>query len=60
MTVILESAFADHFNSSEETFDEFIFRLREDPGHRWDHWWIAEVDVDGEMVPGGAPENKTA
>jgi ribosomal protein S18 acetylase RimI-like enzyme len=44
---ILESAFADHFNSREETFDEFIFRLREDPGHRWDHWWIAEI-VDGE------------
>ena len=43
---ILESAFADHFNSAEETFDEFIFRLREDPGHRWDHWWIAEL-VDG-------------
>ena len=29
-------------------------RLREDPGHRWDHWWIAEIDVDGEQVPGGA------
>ena len=43
---ILESAFADHFNHAEETFDEFIFRLREDPGHRWDHWWIAEI-VDG-------------
>jgi ribosomal protein S18 acetylase RimI-like enzyme len=47
---ILESAFADHFNSSEESFDEFIFRLREDPGHRWDHWWIAEI-VDGEGGP---------
>ncbi len=44
---VLESAFADHFNSHEETFDEFVFRLREDPGHRWDHWWIAEL-VDGE------------
>jgi mycothiol synthase len=44
---VLESAFADHFNSHEETFDEFLFRLREDPGHRWDHWWIAEL-VDGE------------
>lgn len=44
---ILESAFADHFNSHEETFDEFVFRLREDPGHRWDHWWIAEL-VDGD------------
>jgi ribosomal protein S18 acetylase RimI-like enzyme len=47
---ILESAFADHFNSHEETFDEFVFRLREDPGHRWDHWWIAEI-VDGEGDP---------
>jgi ribosomal protein S18 acetylase RimI-like enzyme len=44
---VLESAFADHFNSHEETFDEFVFRLREDPGHRWDHWWIAEVAPDG-------------
>lgn len=52
---ILESAFADHFNSAEETFDEFIFRLREDPGHRWDHWWIAEiVDGEGEPEPAGA------
>jgi len=44
---ILESAFADHFNSHEETFDEFVFRLREDPGHRWDHWWIAELVEEG-------------
>ena len=51
---ILESAFADHFNSHEETFDEFLFRLREDPGHRWDHWWIAEL-VDGDSPePAGA------
>ena len=51
---VLESAFADHFNSHEETFDEFVFRLREDPGHRWDHWWIAEL-VDGpEPEPAGA------
>lgn len=50
---ILESAFADHFNSHEETFDEFIFRLREDPGHRWDHWWIAEI-VDDEDAPEAA------
>jgi GNAT superfamily N-acetyltransferase len=50
---ILETAFVDHFNSREETFDEFIFRLREDPGHRWDHWWIAEI-VDGkEPEPAG-------
>jgi mycothiol synthase len=51
---ILESAFADHFNSREETFDEFIFRLREDPGHRWDHWWIAEiVEDDRDAEPAG-------
>jgi mycothiol synthase len=47
---ILERSFADHFNSHEETFDEFVFRLREDRGHRWDHWWIAE------LVDGGLPE----
>ena len=41
---VLEGAFTDHFNSAEETFVEFIHRLREDPGHRWDHWWLAEVD----------------
>lgn len=51
---VLESAFVDHFNSSEETFEEFLFRLREDPGHRWDHWWLAEL-VDGDVpVPVGA------
>lgn len=48
---VLEGAFTDHFNSAEETFQEFIHRLREDPGHRWDHWWLAEI-VDG----GGRPE----
>ncbi len=47
---VLESAFTDHFNSKPETFDEFLFRLREDPGHRWDHWWLAEVDGE----PAGA------
>jgi mycothiol synthase len=41
---VLEGAFADHFNSHEETFDEFVSRLRDDPGHRWDHWWVAELD----------------
>lgn len=52
---ILETSFADHFNSHEETFDEFVSRLREDPGHRWDHWWIAElVDDEGDLVPAGA------
>lgn len=44
---VLEQAFADHFNHHEETFDEFLARLRSDPGHRWDHWWLAElVDTD--------------
>ncbi|WP_206055832.1 GNAT family N-acetyltransferase [Nocardioides sp. GY 10127] len=47
---VLEQAFADHFNSFEETFAEFLHRLREDPGHRWNHWWLAEV-VDGEGDP---------
>jgi mycothiol synthase len=52
---VLESAFADHFNSHEETFDEFVFRLREDPGHRWDHWWIAELVEEGQdPEPAGA------
>ena len=51
---MLEESFADHFNSYRESFPEFLQRLREDPGHRWDHWWIAEIDVDGEPVPGGA------
>ena len=49
---VLETAFTDHFNYHEETFDEFVSRLREDPGHRWDHWWIAEIS-DGS---GGAPQ----
>ena len=48
---VLEGAFTDHFNSAEETFHEFIHRLREDPGHRWDHWWLAELE-DG--TPCGA------
>ncbi|HEX6149528.1 GNAT family N-acetyltransferase [Nocardioides sp.] len=41
---VLEEAFRDHFNSWEETFPEFVHRLRQDPGHRWDHWWLAELD----------------
>ncbi len=44
---VLEGAFVDHFNHYEETFEEFLHRLREDPGHRWDHWWLAELtDAD--------------
>ena len=37
---------------------EFVHRLREDPGHRWDHWWLAELEnpeLDGiGPVPVGA------
>ncbi len=51
---MLEESFADHFNSYRESFPEFVQRLREDPGHCWDHWWIAEIEVDGELRPGGA------
>jgi len=51
---MLEESFADHFNSYRESFPEFVQRLREDPGHRWDHWWVAEVEADGEVLPGGA------
>jgi mycothiol synthase len=55
---MLEESFADHFNSYRESFPEFLQRLREDPGHRWDHWWIAEVDdpdhPDLPAQPGGA------
>jgi len=49
---VLELAFVDHFNSWEETFGEFTHRLQEDPGHRWDHWWLASIDSE----PGIGPE----
>ncbi len=48
---VLEEAFTDHFNYHYETFDEFCSRLREEPGHRWDHWWIAELVDDSAAVP---------
>jgi ribosomal protein S18 acetylase RimI-like enzyme len=51
---VLESAFTDHFNSAEETFEEFVHRVREDPGHRWDHWWIAEIMDGAEPEAAGA------
>lgn len=51
---MLEESFEDHFNSYRESFPEFAQRLREDPGHRWDHWWLAFVEIEGESVPGGA------
>ena len=52
--VMLEQSFEDHFNSYRESFPEFVQRLREDSGHRWDHWWLAYVSVDGQDVPAGA------
>jgi GNAT superfamily N-acetyltransferase len=51
---MLEESFEDHFNSYRESFPEFVQRLREDPGHRWDHWWLAFVELDGQEVPAGA------
>ncbi|KRE39612.1 GCN5 family acetyltransferase [Janibacter sp. Soil728] len=51
---MIEESFADHFNSYRESFPEFLLRLREAPGHRWDHWWIADIEVEGHWVPGGA------
>ncbi|GIG38815.1 hypothetical protein Cph01nite_05770 [Cellulomonas phragmiteti] len=50
---VLEEAFADHFNHHEETFDEFLARLRADPGHRWDHWWLAELVDEAGTRPVG-------
>ena len=47
---MLEESFADHFNSYRESFPEFITRLREEPGHRWEHWRLATVDGE----PAGA------
>ncbi len=52
---MLESSFEDHFNSYRESFAEFVQRLREDPGHRWDHWWLAFITgEDGEPLCAGA------
>jgi ribosomal protein S18 acetylase RimI-like enzyme len=51
---MLESSFEDHFNSYRESFPEFVQRLREDPGHRWDHWWLAFVDSDDGPLAAGA------
>jgi GNAT superfamily N-acetyltransferase len=47
---VLEAAFTDHFNSKPETFEEFLHRLRADPGHRWDHWWLASLEETGQPV----------
>ncbi|GAA2133669.1 GNAT family N-acetyltransferase [Nocardioides bigeumensis] len=51
---MLEESFEDHFNSYRESFPEFVQRLREDPGHRWDHWWLAFVEDGATLLPGGA------
>ena len=51
---VLERSFADHFNSYRESFGEFVQRLREDPGHRWDHWYLAVVEHEGEDLVAGA------
>jgi mycothiol synthase len=51
---VLEESFQDHFSSYRESFPEFVMRLREDPGHRWDHWWIATVDTADGPMPAGA------
>ncbi|MEV7398669.1 GNAT family N-acetyltransferase [Aeromicrobium sp. NPDC092404] len=48
---MLEESFEDHFNSYRESFPEFVQRLREDPRHTWDHWWLAYVEPED----GGAP-----
>ena len=51
---MLEESFEDHFNSYRESFPEFVQRLREDPGHRWDHWWLAFVTTEDGEAPAGA------
>ena len=51
---VLEESFQDHFSSYRESFPEFVMRLREDPGHRWDHWWLATVETDEGLLPAGA------
>ncbi|WP_420112627.1 GNAT family N-acetyltransferase [Pseudactinotalea sp.] len=51
---VLERSFADHFNSYRESFGEFVQRLREDAGHRWDHWWLATVEHEGSELVAGA------
>jgi mycothiol synthase len=51
---VLEESFQDHFSSYRESFPEFVMRLREDPGHRWDHWWLATVETGTGTMPAGA------
>ena len=56
---VIEESFADHFNNHRESLAEFIQRLREDPGHAWDHWWIAEVAVERDGGEGDSGEAGT-
>ncbi len=56
---LVEESFADHFNNHRESLAEFIQRLREDPGHAWDHWWIAEVAVERDGGEGDSGEAGT-
>ena len=51
---VLEESFQDHFSSYRESFPEFVMRLREDPGHSWDHWWLASVETEDGPLPAGA------
>ena len=51
---VLEESFQDHFSSYPESFPEWVMRMREDPGHRWDHWWLATVQTEEGEVPAGA------
>lgn len=40
---ILEESFKDHFNSHEETFEEFEARIGTYPGHEWNLDFLAEI-----------------
>lgn len=53
---VIEESFADHFNNHRESLAEFVQRLREDPGHTWDHWWIAEVATGRAQGRAGAED----
>lgn len=52
--VLIEESFQDHFNNHRESFPEFVQRQREDPGHRWNHWWLADIQEGDQWVPAGA------
>lgn len=49
---VVEASFRDHFNHLPETCEEFTHRMRTTPGHRFDHWWLAElIDAAGREAP---------